>query len=340
MPVEQYRKALCRWLLIVAAMVVFMIALGGLTRLTESGLSMVSWRPQGSLPPMTPEDWAAAFEEYKPTPEGRLVNSEMTLSEFKVIYWYEYAHRQLGRLIGMVYFLPMLFFWFKGAVPSSLKPKLIGLLFLGGLQGFIGWWMVKSGLVDRPDVSHYRLTVHLGTAFLLYSSLLWVSWTHGHSTDSLEKSPFSRFAAGVCGLVFLTVLSGGIVAGLNAGKGFNTFPLMAGELIPAGLLSQSPWYGNFTENPMTVQFIHRVLAISSAVVVCLFFFKANKGAKGRQVLATRLVLIGVLFQVGLGIATLLSVVWLPLASLHQVGAVLLLTLALWNLYTWTHPKTV
>ena len=232
----------------------------------------------------------------------------------------------------MAFFFPFAFFLYKKAIPSQILPKLIALFLLGGMQGVIGWWMVKSGLVDRPDVSHLRLTIHLGMAFLLYVLLLWTGLTHLRNRSiSIENKKRYRLGFVLIIMVYTTVLSGGLVAGLNAGAQFNTFPLMAGQWIPDGLYYMDPWYSNIFENLMTIQFNHRYLAMTTAFcVVCFFFWnrKLQIGNSGTRALYCMLFM--VILQVSLGIATLLSVAWLPLASLHQTGAILLLTTVIWT----------
>jgi heme a synthase len=340
---EMYRKKVGLWLLFMCGLVFVMVVVGGLTRLTQSGLSMVEWRPiMGTLPPFGEVGWTEVFEKYKNSPEYQKINLGMSLAEFKKIFWFEYGHRLLGRIIGLAFFFPFLYFLYKKAIPTKLLPQLIGLFFLGGMQGVIGWWMVKSGLVDRPDVSHLRLTVHLGMAFLLYVLLLWTGLTH------IRKRQFcsafqSRYRAGLVliTLVYTTVLSGGLVAGLNAGAQFNTFPLMAGQWIPKGLYYMEPWYTNIFENMMTIQFNHRYLAITTATLVLSFFWwnrRINIGKRGS--IARYSMLFMVLTQVGLGIATLLSAAWLPLASLHQTGAIILLTTVIWTTHEICYAQNV
>ena len=329
---RRYQKSVGYWLLSVAAMVFFMIIVGGLTRLTHSGLSMVEWRPlMGVLPPIGQAEWQDVFQKYQSSPEYQKINMGMSLEDFKQIFWFEYGHRILGRLIGLVFALPFAFFLIKRAISRSLLPKLILLFILGGAQGVIGWWMVKSGLVDRPDVSHYRLTTHLGMAFLLYVALLWTGLSQIRTNIQRNTNKSGLAALFLMVLIYGTVLSGGLVAGLDAGHQFNTFPLMNGQLIPDGLLVQEPWYINLTENIMTVQFNHRVLAISTACITIAFYFwlgRQNLQYRSQR-LARHALLLAVLLQVTLGITTLLSFVWVPVAAAHQSGATILLTMATW-----------
>ena len=319
-----------------------MVVLGGLTRLTHSGLSMTDWSFTGSLPPLTDAAWQAEFARYQQFPEYQKVNEGMSLSAFKSIFWFEYSHRMLGRTIGTAFLLPFLYFFFRGAIPRRLAPRLAVLFVLGGMQGLIGWWMVRSGLVDRPDVSHYRLTTHLGSAFVLYAALLWEALTQLRGVDGKTPTdrPLARGVLFVAGMVFLTVLSGGLVAGLNAGFYFNTFPLMGGQIVPPGYLMLEPWWSNLTENPASVQFHHRVLALTTfALVVAAWWVgrKRTQAAESRRALNAMLAA-GIL-QVALGITTLLTTVWLPAASLHQAGALVLLSASIWASHTLWRPKS-
>lgn len=335
--IEQHRKGVAWWLFGVSAMVLGMIALGGLTRLTESGLSMVDWRPlMGVIPPIGDAAWNQVFEQYKAYPEYQKVNMGMSLSDFKFIFYFEYGHRVLGRLIGMAFALPALYFGLRGAFSSSFRNRVIVLFFLGGLQGVVGWWMVKSGLVDRPDVSHYRLTTHLGLAVFLYVALLWTAFRHARGTVNYDWSTGAKWVAALLGMVYFTLLSGGLVAGLNAGAQYNTFPLMGGKLIPDGLFIRDPWFSNLTENLLTVQFNHRYLAITTATLILAFVAKKWSVVSKRQQRALLAMAAAVILQVSLGIATLLSVVWVPLASMHQMGAIILLSALVWG----THELSV
>lgn len=335
--IEQHRKGVAWWLFGVSAMVLGMIALGGLTRLTESGLSMVDWRPlMGVIPPIGDAAWNQVFEQYKAYPEYQKVNTGMSLSDFKFIFYFEYGHRVLGRLIGMAFALPALYFGLRGAFSSSFRNRVIVLFFLGGLQGLVGWWMVKSGLVDRPDVSHYRLTTHLGLAVFLYVALLWTAFRHARGRVNYDWGTGAKWVAGLLAMVYCTLLSGGLVAGLNAGAQYNTFPLMGGKLIPDGLFIRDPWFSNLTENLLTVQFNHRYLAITTATLILAFVVKKWSVVSKRQQRALLAMAAAVILQVSLGIATLLSVVWVPLASMHQMGAIVLLSALVWG----THELSV
>ncbi len=322
-------RAVALWLFAVAALVALMVVIGGLTRLTESGLSMVEWKPiTGWLPPLSDAAWVAEFEKYKQFPEYQKINIGMTLEGFKSIFWLEYIHRLLGRLIGVAFALPMIAFWISGRIPAGMKPHLVAMFLLGGSQGALGWFMVASGLVDHPDVSHYRLTAHLGLAFFIFAYLLWGALSlarHGRMVSGRGGG----IAAALTALVFLQVLSGGLVAGMNAGLAYNTWPLMDGAFIPDGLLIANPWWINFFETAMTIQFQHRMLAYAVFVlaVVTALSLKDSAPTGLRHGLLT-----AVLLQLVLGIATLLAHVPVSLGTLHQAGAVLVLGLAvaLWH----------
>ncbi len=312
------------WLLICCAMIFAMVVIGGVTRLTESGLSITEWKPvTGALPPMSEAEWQAAFERYQQIPEYRERNPDMTLAEYKTIFWWEYVHRLWGRLIGAVYLLPFLVFVAQGRVRGALAWRLGGIFVLGGLQGALGWYMVQSGLADRVDVSPYRLTAHLGLALLIYAATLWTALdllrppSAGRTTD--------HRAAWLAALVFLTMMSGGFVAGNDAGLIYNTFPLMDGQIVPPGYLDDSPWWINLFENAGAVQFDHRVLAMTTFVLALLYWWRARLDAAGA---GPHLVAGMAIVQVILGISTLLLVVPIPLAALHQAGAVALFTFVL------------
>ena len=270
----RHRHTIALWLFGVACMVFIMVVLGGVTRLTHSGLSMVEWHPiTGWLPPLNDTEWRRIFGEYQSFPEFLKANNNMTVSKFKDIFWLEYLHRLWGRLIGVAFFFPFVFFLIKGWVRGAQVLPLLVLLVLGGLQGGMGWFMVKSGLVDRPDVSQYRLAAHLVLALVIYASLLWYGldlWGAQQSTNS-KLLRLRHFSIAFVALVFVTAFSGALVAGLDAGLSYNTFPLMDGHLIPDGLFVQSPFYINFFENLITVQFDHRVLAL---LILCgaLYFW--------------------------------------------------------------------
>jgi cytochrome c oxidase assembly protein subunit 15 len=327
-------RQLALWLMICCAMIYAMVVLGGVTRLTGSGLSMVQWDPIfGVVPPLTQADWEATFSLYRASPEYRKINVGMELHGFKQIYWFEFTHRLLGRTIGVVFLLPFLYFLFTGWIRRPLIPRLALLFVLGGLQGALGWYMVKSGLVDNPHVSQYRLTAHLGTALLIYSYMLWVALGLWTGAEGAEPAPaprgLLRLAAALGGLVFVTALSGGFVAGLKAGFAYNTFPLMDGRWIPETMFLKSPAWRNFFENIATVQFDHRLLA-TVVFAGCVAFWLAARGhalpASAR--LAVHALLAAAVLQFSLGLSTLLLHVPTALAATHQGGALLLLTVVL------------
>ena len=285
---------------------------------------------------MTETLWEEAFAKYREFPEYREKNLGMTLTEFKGIFWLEFLHRLWGRVIGLAFFLPFVFFVAKGWVRGRLAVHTTALFVLGGLQGGMGWFMVKSGLVDQPDVSQYRLAAHLCLALLIYGYLIWValSLQTSVSTNALTET-MNRASLCLTGLIFITAFSGALVAGLDAGLTYNTFPLMDGDLIPDGLLDMDPWYLNFFESILTVQFDHRVLATLTFISVVLLWLAARKYSLSEgQGRAVNVLFAVVFVQVGLGIATLLLVVPVTLGALHQAGAVVLLGAAVWTTHAF------
>jgi len=259
-----------------------MVVVGGVTRLTDSGLSIVEWQPiVGTMPPITQADWDELLEKYRATPQYQLVNKGMSIDEFKSIFWWEYFHRLLGRLIGLVFFIPFVYFLARKQIDKSLGIKLAGIFVLGGLQGLMGWYMVMSGLVSDPHVSQYRLTAHLGLAFIIFAAMFWVALDllstkeKVTQSDHLVKS-LHQFALGLTSLIFIMVLSGGFVAGIRAGFAYNTFPLMNGHFIPPEIFMLEPWYRNFFDNMATVQFDHRLIAWILAFLIPLFWIKSRK----------------------------------------------------------------
>jgi cytochrome c oxidase assembly protein subunit 15 len=346
-PVADTRRrmaAVRAWLFGVAALVLLMISLGGATRLTGSGLAITEWKPiVGMLPPLSDTDWQEAFGKYQQIPQYQHANRGMSLAAFKVIFWWEWAHRNFGRLIGIAYALPLLLFMAAGFVSRRLGLKLVGILALYGIQGFVGWYMVSSGLAERIDVSQYRLALHLGLAVLILGALLWtaLSLRKVDAAQATRSVWAGRAAAGIVVLVFVQMLLGALVAGLKAGQAYNTWPLMDGSMIPSGLGAMQPWYLNLFENAMTVQFNHRVaayllvLAIGWRAVAVLR--SCSHAAEFRS--ACYLALATVV-QVGLGIWTLLSQVPLALAIAHQAMAAGLFALAVWHLHESQHPRPV
>ncbi len=329
--------AITIWLIAVLVMVYVMVVLGGVTRLTQSGLSIVDWNPiMGALPPLSDAAWQDAFIAYKKFPEYQRLNYGMTLAEFQAIYLMEWFHRLWGRLIGIAFALPLAWFALRGQVRGRFAWQLTGLLVLGGLQGLMGWIMVKSGLVDDPRVSPYRLAAHLLLAIVIFLALLWL--VLGRTLRPSGAATLARPARALLAFALLTVASGAFVAGLDAGMSYNTFPLMDGMLVPEGLLLLEPAWRNFFENVATVQFDHRVLAIALVAGVCWFaVHAAGSGLQGRALAATMSVLVMALVQMTLGIATLIMVVPVPLGALHQAGAITLLGLLAWCVFESRSP---
>ncbi|HRY08147.1 MAG TPA: COX15/CtaA family protein [Hyphomicrobiaceae bacterium] len=314
------------WLFLVAFLIFCMVIVGGATRLTDSGLSITEWQPLlGAIPPLNEADWLSAFEKYKLIPEYTRINQGMSLEEFKFIYWWEWSHRFLGRFIGVVFFLPFIYFAVTGALSSRMLWRFGGIFVLGALQGALGWYMVASGLVDRVDVSQYRLAAHLTLATAIFAAVLWVAYGLG----TRRRPPLTSrdwVAVVIVGLVVLQVAAGGFVAGLDAGMGYNTWPMMDGQLVPDGLFIMSPAWRNMFENAMTVQFNHRLMAYVIFVVAAGYAYVA-------QTKTAALVMAAVLLQAALGIWALLWQVPLWLGLVHQGGALIVLATALWNLHT-------
>lgn len=329
---DKQQRPIAIWLFLCCAAIFAMVVLGGVTRLTGSGLSMVQWEPlMGILPPLDHAQWQETFRLYQQFPEYKLRNYSMNLAEFKSIFWLEYFHRLLGRTIGVIFFVPLLYFIATGKVRKSLIPRLVGMFILGGLQGLMGWYMVKSGLVDNPHVSPYRLTAHLGLAFIIYAYIFWTALDlYFPRTSGMTISRRLKQAALLLTLgIFITVLSGGFVAGLKAGYAFNTFPLMDGHLVPESIFALSPLWTNFFENIATVQFDHRVMATLMFLLIPLFWlFATRRELPPRARLGSHLLLAMLAVQISLGISTLLLYVPIPLAAAHQAGALVLFTLAL------------
>jgi len=329
------RRQIAIWLFACCAMVFATLVVGGVTRLTHSGLSIVEWQPiVGTIPPLNTEEWQATFDKYKQTPEYIKVNHRMELDEFKSIFWWEYWHRVLGRSIGAVFLVPFLYFLLRRKLERPLIPRLLGIFLLGGMQGAMGWYMVKSGLVDDPRVSQYRLTAHLGLAFVIFTAMFWVALgllakrVREAADESLRR--LRRFAGGLALLIFVMVLSGGFVAGLHAGLAYNTFPLMHGYFVPPDMFLLEPWFANFFNNPGTAQFDHRLIAWLLFFLLPVFWFQARRlTLQPRARLASHALLLAFALQVTLGISTLLLVVPVHLAASHQAGALLLFASVLW-----------
>lgn len=325
------RRAIGWWLVACCALLFAMVVVGGATRLTHSGLSMVEWQPiVGAIPPLNDAEWQATFAKYQQTPEFKLRNFDMDVEAFKGIFWWEYFHRLLGRMIGVVFFVPFAYFLVRRRLTRDLFWKLAGIFVLGALQGGMGWYMVASGLVDEPRVSHLRLTAHLGLAFLIFAAQWWVALSLLTQADPAPAPPrLRRLARATAALVFLMVLSGGLVAGLRAGYAYNTFPLMHGHVVPPDMFIISPWYLNFIGNMGTVQFDHRLIAWSLALLIPVLWWKTISSGASR---ATRWCAHGLLaalaVQFALGVATLLLAVPVTLGVIHQGGAMVLFCMAL------------
>ncbi len=325
---DRNRRAIAWWLIGVAALVFIMVVVGGLTRLTESGLSITEWKPvTGALPPMSEQHWQDEFALYKQIPQYEIMNKGMTLAEFKTIYWWEWSHRFLGRLIGVAFLVPFLWFALTGRIERAMVPRLIFLFVLGGMQGVLGWWMVMSGLVERTEVSQYRLAAHLGLATLIYGALIWTALDMFHGRSTRFLSGLSKAALALIVLVFAQTILGAFVAGIRAGLIYNTWPLMAGAFIPDGLLKMSPLWHNFFENHLTVQFQHRIAAYLLLALAAWHAWSARKsdGARGANLLVA-----AVVAQAALGIWTVLWVVPIPLGAAHQAGAMVVFGIAVWH----------
>ncbi|MCE9523956.1 MAG: COX15/CtaA family protein [Alphaproteobacteria bacterium] len=332
------RRSIAIWLFVVCGMIAGMVVLGGLTRLTGSGLSITEWKPiHGALPPLSQAEWQEEFAAYRAIPQYERINKGMTLDEFKGIFWWEWAHRNLGRLIGVAFLIPLLVFLFQGRIERALLPRLIGLFVLGGMQGALGWFMVMSGLKDRVDVSQYRLVAHLMLALTIYAALLWTAlplW-RGDWPVKGAPHPLFRWSLGVLVLIAGQIKLGGFVAGLDAGLTYNTWPLLDGQVVPAGAFGT--WLAPF-EDIATVQFNHRIMAyIVTAAIVALWLVGRRQHLSNEASTTSHLLLAAVVLQVMLGIATLLAVVPISLAALHQLGAVVLLTAGLLHAFALRAP---
>ena len=331
-------RAVGRWLLVLSAMVLGQVSLGAITRLTDSGLSIMEWRPiLGAIPPLNDAEWHRVFDIYRQIAEYKLVNADMTLDGFKAIFWWEYLHRLWGRLIGVAFLLPFLWFWMRGYLRNGRARRLIGIFFLGGLQGIMGWIMVRSGFADRTDVSQYRLVAHLILALLIYGMLLWQALNllrpAEHNVAAALRETLRRHGIVMTALIVLEIAIGGFVAGLHGGLIYNNFPMMGEHWIASDLFFQQPWWINFTENPATAQFLHRLMSGFVAIALVSLVVRARRsdlpqGLKRRFYYLP----LGLLLQAMLGIATLMLVVPLPLAVAHQAGAFLLFTLGLYALH--------
>jgi len=339
-PADDFRtRAIRLWLYAVAALVLIMVLVGGATRLTESGLSITEWQPvTGALPPLSEEQWQAEFQKYQAIPQYRELNRGMSLAEFKTIFWWEWAHRLLGRLIGAAFLLPFLWFLWRGWIARELRPRLWCIFALGALQGAVGWWMVASGLAGRVEVSQYRLATHLVLACAIYVALVWTAQRLGEGPGPFDSSPAEQgrgvarlraSAAGLLVLVLLQIYLGALVAGLRAGYVYNTWPLIDGSFVPerARLFLGTPLWRNFFENTLTVQFDHRMLAYALWVCALAHALDAWRARRGPALAGAIGLFVTLTLQAALGIWTLLAAVPLSVALLHQAVAMLVLTAA-------------
>ena len=326
------RRAIAAWLLVLFALVAAMIIVGGLTRLTDSGLSITEWKPvTGAIPPMSEAVWQEEFAKYKEIPEYQIQNKGMSLSEFKVIYWWEWGHRQLGRIVGLVWALGFFYFLIRRQIPKGWTGRLVLVGALGGLQGAIGWWMVSSGLSGRMlDVASYRLATHLGLAFVILALLAWFAWQLQRSEMELfqarrgQENRLVTLATVLLVLAFVQILSGALVAGIDAGRGYIDWPMMNGEFLPSESFDYEPFWSNFFENPALVQFNHRLLGYITLLVTLYLWYSSRSSA----IVATRRafvwVLAAVLAQMVLGIITVLNAAPWQWAILHQLGAIIVI----------------
>ena len=328
---ENNRGAIQIWLKILFSLVVVMILVGGLTRLTDSGLSITEWRPiTGALPPLSSENWLLEFEKYKQIPEYELQNKGMSLSEFKFIYWWEWGHRQLGRVIGLVWLIGFITFFALRKIPNGWTGSLLFVGILGGLQGAVGWWMVSSGLTGTMlDVASYRLATHLGLAFVILGYLTWFILLLGRSEKILLQSrrnmdpKFVSLSTGLLHLTFLQILVGALVAGIDAGRNYVDWPLMAGGFLPPDPFQLSPWWRNFFEDDGLVQFMHRMIGYT-LFLFCLFAWRRSRSSGNSTLKFSFNVILAIaFFQMMLGIATVMYAAPWEIAIIHQFGAILL-----------------
>jgi cytochrome c oxidase assembly protein subunit 15 len=325
-----------RWWLVAMAMLIFaMVLVGGATRLTESGLSITEWKPvAGTLPPLNDAQWSAAFEAYKQIPQYRELNAGMSLSEFKTIFWWEWSHRLLGRFIGVAFLLPFLFFLWRGVLGPALKRRLWVLFGLGGLQGAVGWWMVASGLTHRTEVSQYRLAAHLMLALTIFSIIVWTLRQLRPAPERTHHPRWTMTAGIILAVTFVQIYFGALVAGLRAGRVFNTWPDIDGGLVPTAerLLFEQPWWRNFFDNPLTVQFTHRMVAYALLALAVMHLIDVIRSRAPRVVVTGAIALVvTVLMQAAIGILTLLYQVPIVPALLHQAVAIVVLTLGICQL---------
>ncbi|MFO1141906.1 MAG: COX15/CtaA family protein [Amaricoccus sp.] len=344
--VQPDRRGIAVWLAILFALIVAMICVGGLTRLTDSGLSITEWKPvAGAMPPSGDAAWQAEFDKYKASPQYAALNEGMTLDAFKRIYWWEWGHRQLGRTVGAVWALGFLFFAVRRRIPPGWTPRLLGIGVLGGLQGAIGWWMVASGLAPGMEsVASYRLAVHLGLAFLLLGLIAWYILRLARPEAELlqarrqRSEPLMRWATALLAIAFVQVLLGALVAGIDAGRAYTDWPLMGGELVPSGAFALEPVWTNFLANPALVQFNHRLVAYLLFALGLVAFLRSRRSALASIRGAFAALMAMLLLQLALGVLAVTRGAPLPLALLHQLGAVALFTLAVRARFTALYPR--
>ena len=329
---SNYNQNITIWLGITAMMIIGMVIIGGTTRLTDSGLSMIDWHLyKGIFPPTSHDDWIILFEKYKQYPEYKLINFDINLNDFKKIFFWEYFHRIWGRLIGLVFFIPLFYFWITKKLSTKKKKYLLLVLLLGCLQAFMGWYMVESGLVDKPDVSQYRLAAHLSLAFIIYSIVLFLFWNSFRSNHEINRidsiSPKIKRNILLCLiLTFTTIITGAFVAGTNAGLAYNNFPLMGNGILPPEPFSLNPIWSNFFENISLVQFDHRVLATITSITIIFTFYIDRRKFKSSLVKNLYLfVILAIIFQYVLGIITLRLYVPISLGVIHQLGSLVVLS---------------
>lgn len=343
--IDRNRRQVRRWLAVVLVALAVLVLVGGATRLTGSGLSITEWKPiHGAIPPLTTAEWQEEFELYKRIPQYEQINKGMTVDEFKSIFWWEWAHRLIARSIGFIFAVPLVFFWFTGRIEKRLRWPLAGLLALGGFQGFIGWWMVSSGLAERVSVSQYRLATHLTIACLIFALTMWIMRALAPHSEDVPPTAGARRMAGIiaCMAIFQIYL-GALVAGLHAGLTYNTWPLMDGALVPGGLFVQQPWWINLFENPKTVQFVHRLGAYVLFALTLIHLVSSLRAAPETTHARRALLLFGlVCLQATIGILTLVWQVPLVWALAHQGGALIVLGFAIahWRGFYGEFPREI
>lgn len=342
---ENNRRAIRIWLGVVLLTLFCLVLVGGATRLTDSGLSITEWKPiHGVIPPLSAQEWDEEFALYQRIPEYEQVNKGMTVEQFKTIFWWEWGHRLLARSIGLVFALPLLYFWVSGRIERRVKLPLLGLLVLGGFQGFIGWWMVSSGLAERVDVSQYRLATHLVIACLIFSGCVWIMRALApHSDDPVPSAAAHKLAATLAVLALFQIYLGALVAGLDAGLAYNTWPLMDGALVPGDLFVQSPAWLNLFENAKTVQFVHRLGAYVLFAAALWHMVQCLRQGPGTTHARRSVVLFALItLQAALGITTLVLQVPLHAALAHQGGALVVLGFAVahWRGFLGAYPSEI